>query len=129
MRTGEGYLLRISGAYDAAVAAGCDLSVLDDIRRDGRVPGALWHIYDACDAEKIRELLKRVAREKNIPLARRTDPIHDQQTYLDAELRGRLLREYNVKGYSFVQCDGDAVFIPAGAPHQVILISLLSRIC
>jgi hypothetical protein len=34
-------------------------------------------------------------------------------------LRERLLKEYGVTGYPIVQCLGDAVFIPAGAPHQV----------
>jgi [histone H3]-dimethyl-L-lysine9 demethylase len=47
------------------------------------------------------------------------DPIHDQSFYLDEALRSRLLKQYNVRGYAIVQCLGDAVFIPAGAPHQV----------
>ena len=51
---------------------------------------------------------------------RHDDPIHDQSTYLDGDLRARLYREYGVAGYAIVQCVGDAVFIPAGAPHQVI---------
>jgi len=47
------------------------------------------------------------------------DPIHDQVVYLDKDLRRRLCEEYNVNGFPIVQCEGDAVFIPAGAPHQV----------
>lgn len=47
------------------------------------------------------------------------DPIHDQSCYLDGPLRERLYKEYGVEGYAIVQCKGDAVFIPAGAPHQV----------
>ena len=47
------------------------------------------------------------------------DPIHDQQFYLDSNLRQRLADEYGVHGYPILQCVGDAVFIPAGAPHQV----------
>ena len=39
--------------------------------------------------------------------------------YLDGPLRERLYREYGVEGYAIVQCLGDAVFVPAGAPHQV----------
>lgn len=57
----------------------------------------------------------------NIP-APKHDPIHDQVMYLDADLRNRLRREYNVDGFAILQCAGDAVFIPAGAPHQVFLI-------
>jgi lysine-specific demethylase 3 len=30
-----------------------------------------------------------------------------------------LYKEYGVAGYAILQCLGDAVFIPAGAPHQV----------
>ena len=51
---------------------------------------------------------------------RHDDPTHDQSTYLDGDLRARLYTEYGVRGYAIVQCLGDAVFIPAGAPHQVI---------
>lgn len=47
------------------------------------------------------------------------DPIHDQSWYLDQVLRRRLFEEYGVQGWSIVQFLGDAVFIPAGAPHQV----------
>ena len=48
-----------------------------------------------------------------------TDPIHDQLVYLDSELRQRLYNEYGVRGWAIAQCVGDAIFIPAGAPHQV----------
>jgi len=47
------------------------------------------------------------------------DPIHDQSFYLDRTLRRRLAEEYGVQGYAIIQCVGDAIFIPAGAPHQV----------
>lgn len=47
------------------------------------------------------------------------DPIHDQSWYLDQVLRRRLYEEYGVQGWAIVQFLGDAVFIPAGAPHQV----------
>ena len=47
------------------------------------------------------------------------DPIHDQSWYLDGVLRRRLYEEYGVQGWAIVQFLGDAVFIPAGAPHQV----------
>lgn len=49
------------------------------------------------------------------------DPIHDQSWYLDQVLRRRLYEEYGVQGWAIVQFLGDAVFIPAGAPHQVRL--------
>ncbi len=60
-----------------------------------------------------------MAKERGETLEAHHDPIHDQSWYLDNELRRRLLEEYSVQGYTILQCMGDAVFIPAGAPHQV----------
>ncbi|KAL0607881.1 LOW QUALITY PROTEIN: Lysine-specific demethylase 3B [Plecturocebus cupreus] len=81
-------------------------------------PGALWHIYAAKDAEKIRELLRKVGEEQGQENPPDHDPIHDQSWYLDQTLRKRLYEEYGVQGWAIVQFLGDAVFIPAGAPHQ-----------
>ena len=64
-------------------------------------------------------LCSQVETEKGKTLDPSHDPIHDQSFYLDEALRSRLLKQYNVRGYAIVQCLGDAVFIPAGAPHQV----------
>lgn len=55
------------------------------------------------------------------------DPIHDQSWYLDQVLRRRLYEEYGVQGWAIVQFLGDAVFIPAGAPHQVRHVELFLR--
>uniref|UniRef100_UPI00398F7E1C lysine-specific demethylase 3A-like isoform X1 n=2 Tax=Pristiophorus japonicus TaxID=55135 RepID=UPI00398F7E1C len=82
-------------------------------------PGALWHIYSAKDAEKIRDLLKKVAEEQDQENPPDHDPIHDQSWYLDRTLRKRLYQEHGVQGWAIVQYLGDVVFIPAGAPHQV----------
>ncbi|XP_015256310.1 PREDICTED: lysine-specific demethylase 3B isoform X2 [Cyprinodon variegatus] len=82
-------------------------------------PGALWHIYAAKDAEKIRELLRKVGEEQGQENPPDHDPIHDQSWYLDQGLRRRLYEEYGVQGWAILQFLGDAVFIPAGAPHQV----------
>ncbi len=42
-----------------------------------------------------------------------------QNNYLDEKLQLRLKEEKGVEGWEIVQCFGDAVFIPAGGPHQV----------
>lgn len=60
-----------------------------------------------------------MALERGERLEPHHDPIHDQSWYLDGDLRMRLYTEYGVTGYAILQCLGDAVFIPAGAPHQV----------
>lgn len=62
-----------------------------------------------------------MAKERGETIEPDHDSIHDQSWYLDEELRERLLKEYGVQGYTIVQCFGDAIFIPAGAPHQVNL--------
>nr|XP_002122286.3 lysine-specific demethylase 3B [Ciona intestinalis] len=82
-------------------------------------PGALWHIFKASDTDKIRQLILKVKAEEGVEVPHDHDPIHDQQIYLDKTLRKRLKDEYGVSGYAIVQCEGDSVFIPAGAPHQV----------
>lgn len=109
----------LTEAYRAIDEAGCDILTRRRVRERGELPGALWHIYNAKDADKIRDLLNKVAREKGRVLPPHHDPIHEQCWYLDGPLRERLYKEYQVEGYSIVQCLGDAVFIPAGAPHQV----------
>ena len=72
------------------------------------------------DADKIRDMLNKVSLENGQRIEPNTDPIHDQKVYLDAQLRKRLFEEYGVAGYAYPQCEGDVVFIPAGAPHQVM---------
>ena len=61
----------------------------------------------------------QIAKENGETPEANHDPIHDQSWYLDEKLRDRLYKEYGVLGYTIVQCLGDAIFIPAGAPHQV----------
>lgn len=109
----------IKEAYRAIDEAGCDILQRRRVREKNELPGALWHIYAPRDANKIRDLLNKVAIERGIRLEPNHDAIHDQSWYLDSELRKRLYTEYQVEGYPIAQCLGDAVFIPAGAPHQV----------
>ncbi|KAK7074250.1 Lysine-specific demethylase 3B [Halocaridina rubra] len=113
------YEEHIKEALKAIDEAGCDILTRRRVREKDEIPGALWHIYHARDADKIRDLLNKVAIERGDKLEPHHDPIHDQSWYLDGHLRDRLYKEYGVEGYAIIQCYGDAVFIPAGAPHQV----------
>uniref|UniRef100_A0AAG5CZ14 [histone H3]-dimethyl-L-lysine(9) demethylase n=1 Tax=Anopheles atroparvus TaxID=41427 RepID=A0AAG5CZ14_ANOAO len=97
----------------------CDYLTRQRIRERKELPGALWHIYHAQDADRIRELLNKIELERGGTIKANHDPIHDQKWYLDRNMRRRLQQEYGVEGYAIVQCSGDAIFIPAGAPHQV----------
>lgn len=109
-------------ALEIIEEAGCDDLTKRRYYEDGEIPGALWHIYHASDADSIRDMLIKVSFERGDPLEPFSDPIHDQTCYLDESLRERLFNEYGVKGYAIVQYNGDAVFIPAGAPHQVNIV-------
>ena len=72
----------------------------------------------------------QVFDERGMKPVTRTDPIHDQLIYLDSDLRQRLSEEYGVHGWAIAQAVGDAIFIPAGAPHQVGVASqALSTSC
>nr|XP_033783010.1 lysine-specific demethylase 3B isoform X2 [Geotrypetes seraphini] len=112
------------GSHDEEVLRTIEEGDVDEVTKqrihEGKEkPGALWHIYAAKDAEKIRELLRKVGEEQGQENPPDHDPIHDQSWYLDQILRKRLYEEYGVQGWAIVQFLGDAVFIPAGAPHQV----------
>ncbi|XP_041346603.1 lysine-specific demethylase hairless [Pyrgilauda ruficollis] len=82
----------------------------------GGRPGALWHIYRAEDAARIREFLLKAEQE---PGQEGAAPAEPPGRYLDPGLRRRLRDECGVSGWSLLQLPGDAVLVPAGAPHQV----------
>lgn len=112
----------VKEAFKVLEECGCD----DRVYKKGEIPGAVWHIYHARDADAIRKMLREMDKEKGIPEINGSDPIHDQSHYLDKHHRDRLYKDYGVKGYAIAQCVGDAVFIPAGAPHQVLLSFFLN---
>lgn len=109
----------IEQGFKAILEADCDFANINRVIEDGEVPGAIWHIYEACDADRIRDFLLKIAFEKGRKVGDDHDVIHDQNWYLDGELRSRLYKEYGVKGYAIIQCLGDCVVLPAGTPHQV----------
>lgn len=117
----EGY--KFSSIVNAINDANCDYNsryrfqqerLKNRTDKTKKLPGAFWHIYDNKDSDKIRELLNSIAKEEGKAPEANSDPIHDQSTYLNKALRDRLFKDYGVKGFSFIQFDGDAVFIPAG---------------
>lgn len=51
-----------SAALQAIDNAGCDIITKRRVREVYEVPGALWHIFDAVDADKMRDFLNKVCR-------------------------------------------------------------------
>ncbi|GFQ01328.1 lysine-specific demethylase jmj25 [Phtheirospermum japonicum] len=104
---------------------GADKRGSDDVENGDKdsLIGAVWDIFRQQDVLKLEEYLKRHFKEfrhiyGNL-LPEVVHPIHDQTIYLTAEHKNRLKKEYGIEPWTFVQKLGDAVFIPAGCPHQV----------
>lgn len=109
----------VDQGFQSLLEADCDIANLNRVIIDGEIPGAIWHIFNSVDADRIRDFLLKIAQERGFSVAPNHDVIHDQNWYLDGELRSRLYKEYNVKGYAIAQCLGDCIILPAGTPHQV----------
>ena len=56
----RGHIEKDTEALKAMEMARCDPITKRRIREVRETPGALWHIFDACDADKIRDFLNKV---------------------------------------------------------------------
>ncbi|KAI1786191.1 hypothetical protein LXA43DRAFT_898466 [Ganoderma leucocontextum] len=77
-------------------------------------PGAEWQIFPADSVEKLQCFLR-----DEFSLSPDEDPIHHQRYYLSRLMLTRLRERYGISPWTIYQYYGDAVFIPAGCPHQV----------
>ncbi|GER46718.1 transcription factor jumonji domain-containing protein [Striga asiatica] len=88
-----------------------------------RYGAAVWDIFRRQDVPKINEYLLKHQEEfrhhNNSRVNNVAHPIHDQVFYLDEKHKKNLKEEFHVEAWTFEQHLGEAVFIPAGCPHQV----------
>ncbi len=56
----QGGLTNQEAAFKAIEEAGCDELTRKRVKEGREKPGALWHIFDPRDADKIRDLLNKV---------------------------------------------------------------------
>ncbi|CAN4087577.1 unnamed protein product [Withania somnifera] len=102
------------------------VNVAPEIKQDSaevECGGAVWDIFRRQDVPKLIEYLQRHWSEfhhfNNAPVASVIHPIHDQTFYLNEKHKKQLKEECNIEPWTFEQYLGEAVFIPAGCPHQV----------
>ncbi|RAL39932.1 hypothetical protein DM860_008072 [Cuscuta australis] len=85
--------------------------------------GAVWDIFRRQDVNKLEKYLRRHHKEfrhlRSKPVEQVFHPIHDQVFYLNTYHKRKLKEEFGVEPWTFIQKLGEAVFIPAGCPHQV----------
>ncbi|XP_022726110.1 lysine-specific demethylase JMJ25-like [Durio zibethinus] len=85
--------------------------------------GAIWDIFRRQDIPKLQDYLEKHFREFRYvhccPVSQVFHPIHDQSFFLTMDHKAKLKKEYGIEPWTFVQKLGEAVFIPAGCPHQV----------
>ncbi|KAK7384925.1 hypothetical protein VNO78_30628 [Psophocarpus tetragonolobus] len=103
-------------------ASSKDLCPNDD-HLETQYGSAVWDIFRRQDVPLLTEYLKKHHREfrhiNNLPVNSVIHPIHDQILYLNEKHKMQLKKEFGVEPWTFEQNLGEAVFIPAGCPHQV----------
>ncbi|KAL3519627.1 hypothetical protein ACH5RR_017776 [Cinchona calisaya] len=84
--------------------------------------GAQWDIFRRQDVPKLLEYLRRHSNEFSSAYCYTSHVVHpllDQSFFLDAYHKMKLKEEFDVQPWTFEQCTGEAIMIPAGCPYQI----------
>ena len=102
---------------------------MDKANEEMVLGGARWDMWKQKDRVRLTEwlqdnldiLLPQDALRKtgNFANYKCGDPIHDQLIYLSQEHIGKLKEDTGIDTYTIIQNRYDAIYIPAGCPHQV----------
>ncbi|KAL2938958.1 Lysine-specific demethylase JMJ25 [Bienertia sinuspersici] len=84
--------------------------------------GAQWDVFRRQDIPKLLEYITKHIDELKFSHGLSDNvvhPIYDGSFYLDVAHKIQLKEEFEVEPWTFNQCLGEAVFIPAGCPYQI----------
>ncbi|WVY90575.1 hypothetical protein V8G54_036089 [Vigna mungo] len=90
--------------------------------------GAVWDIFQRQDVPKLQEYLRKHFREFRHIHCRPLKQVRQYLLYMDnasAEVKYFLV---GIEPWTFIQKLGEAVFIPAGCPHQVRNLKLCNKV-
>ncbi|KAI0055412.1 Clavaminate synthase-like protein, partial [Artomyces pyxidatus] len=96
------------------ITGAVNVSLYSTTKLTGEPGAAVWHIFHRADSDTVRQFIKSLPGYNE-----EGDPIHNQSTYLTPEMLLSLAQQHKVVPYTIYQRPGDAIFIPAGSPHQV----------
>jgi lysine-specific demethylase 3 len=108
--------------------AGCCAAGRQMAGAPGKKVGAVWHIFQPGDTDKIVRFLAETSNgsswrqdgsKAGSSSMDAAAAYSSSSVYLDRAQRARLLAEHGVQCCTVLQCLGDAVFIPALSLHQM----------
>ncbi|XP_078181905.1 lysine-specific demethylase JMJ26-like isoform X2 [Carex rostrata] len=109
-----------------------ETGIIHEVNDRAETAGALWDIFRRDDVPLLKAYLEKYFCEfRHIHCNRVNEvlnPVHDETFYLTAEHKRRLKKEFGIEPWSLVQHVGEAIFIPAGCPHQVRNVKSCTKI-
>ncbi|VDM37495.1 unnamed protein product, partial [Toxocara canis] len=88
------------------------------VMRKPEKAGAIWKIFHPDDNAKIRDAILEWRRIQGFKRKEFGDAIHNQDVVVTPEMV-HFFTQKGIRCHVFVQCEGEVVFVPSGAAHQV----------